>query len=377
MLSSSVCCLLFFLVAVLSIPEPNPEDIHINLHLQGLDKVVSGQEQDLEVQMCDGENCPPKLTWNDYHPLQHHQEYLHYLYREFPHIAQVEKIGVSHENRPILLLKICPNRKCGEKPAIWIDGGIHGREWISPAAVAYLAKELVVRNEAHKRVTNLFDWYLLTVANPDGYSQTFSGHRMWRKNKNPKYAQKCKNSYGVDLNRNFGYFWADNRTNPNNPCSNNYHGEAEFSEPESRAIRDFLLKLRGEIAIFNTVHAAGEKFVIPWGHTDEPFKHEGILTELLKAGRSAMGKHGERFTIGNVKKSYGIVAHGGSVNWAAGVLGLKFPICTELVHKAKHGQTPPANLILTEVEGFVKFSLAIANKAQEILYNRRNIRRRS
>ena len=34
---------------MLSIPEPNPEDIHINLHLQGLDKVVSGQEQDLEV----------------------------------------------------------------------------------------------------------------------------------------------------------------------------------------------------------------------------------------------------------------------------------------------------------------------------------------
>ena len=30
---------------------------------------------------------------------------------------------------------------------------------------------------------------------------------------------------------------------------------------------------------------AGEKLVIPWGHTDEKFKNEDILTELLTAGR--------------------------------------------------------------------------------------------
>ena len=36
---------------------------------------------------------------------------------------------------------------------------------------------MVVRNEEHKKLTSAFDWYLLTVANPDGYVQTFSGHR--------------------------------------------------------------------------------------------------------------------------------------------------------------------------------------------------------
>ena len=30
---------------------------------------------------------------------------------------------------------------------------------------------------------------------------------------------------------------------------------------------------------------SGEKFVIPWGHTDEAFANEDILTELLAAGR--------------------------------------------------------------------------------------------
>ena len=75
--------------------------------------------------------------------------------------------------------------------------------------------------------------------------------------------------------RNFAYFWEDERKEANDPCSINYHGERAFSEPESRAIRvnsfgnycefflnstnnqDFLMKSKGKIAIFNTVHAAG------------------------------------------------------------------------------------------------------------------------
>ena len=47
----------------------------------------------------------------------------------------------------------------------------------------------------------------------------------------------CLVCFFLNLFRNFGYFWADDRADPNEPCSQNYHGEAEFSEPESRAIR--------------------------------------------------------------------------------------------------------------------------------------------
>jgi len=144
---------------------------------------------------------PHNLTWTEYHPLHHHQEYLHYLQKEFPNIVQVENIGITHEERPILLLKICAHRKCGKRPAIWIDGGIHGREWISPAAVSFLANELVVWNKDNKYVTKIFDWYILTVANPDGYARTFSGYREWRKNANPTHAKNCSSKFGVDLNR--------------------------------------------------------------------------------------------------------------------------------------------------------------------------------
>ena len=107
----------------------------------------------------------------------------------------MENIGTTHEKRPILVLNICANRRCGSRPIIWIDSGIHGREWIGPAVVSYLAmvrpgarelesyrkfellQELVENNDEHRRVTSLFDWYILTVANPDGYEETFTSNR--------------------------------------------------------------------------------------------------------------------------------------------------------------------------------------------------------
>ena len=40
-----------------------------------------------------------------------------------------------------------------------------------------LLQELVENNDEHRRVTSLFDWYILTVANPDGYEETFTSNR--------------------------------------------------------------------------------------------------------------------------------------------------------------------------------------------------------
>merc|ERR1712025_1351967 len=36
---------------------------------------------------------------------------------------------------------------CGNKPAVWIDGGIHAREWISLATVTWMLKELVENSQ--------------------------------------------------------------------------------------------------------------------------------------------------------------------------------------------------------------------------------------
>lgn len=57
------------------------------------------------------------------------------------------------------------------KPAIFIDGGIHAREWIAPATVLYMVELLLT---GHKNLLTNIDWYVLPVLNPDGYEFTHS-----------------------------------------------------------------------------------------------------------------------------------------------------------------------------------------------------------
>lgn len=56
---------------------------------------------------------------------------------------------------------------------------------------------------------------------------------MIRKSRN---LSKCKDTFkgGIDLNRNFGYKFAENDVgSSNHPCQGDYRGEKAFSEPET------------------------------------------------------------------------------------------------------------------------------------------------
>ena len=50
---------------------------------------------------------------------------------------KLDTIGTSHEGRPIIVLKLCYEGKCGRKPIYWMDSAIHPREWIGPAVTSY------------------------------------------------------------------------------------------------------------------------------------------------------------------------------------------------------------------------------------------------
>ena len=78
------------------------------------------------------------------------------------------------------VLKLCVGG-CGSKPAIWIDGGIHAREWIAPATVMYMVRELTERLEGQENLIDSLDWYFLPSVNPDGYQFTQDEDRLWRK----------------------------------------------------------------------------------------------------------------------------------------------------------------------------------------------------
>ena len=51
-----------------------------------------------------------------------------------------------------------------------------------------------------------------------------------------------------------------------NPCADNYSGPQGFSEPETRNLRSLLLRLRGRIALYLSMHSYGQFFLYPWGY---------------------------------------------------------------------------------------------------------------
>lgn len=56
-----------------------------------------------------------------------------------------------------------------------IEGGIHAREWISPATVTFIIEQFLTSTDPQVRfVAENIVWHIFPVVNPDGYSYTFT-----------------------------------------------------------------------------------------------------------------------------------------------------------------------------------------------------------
>ena len=92
---------------------------------------------------------------------------------------------ISFKGSDMIIAKVCKG-ECGNKPAMWIDGGIHAREWITPAVTTFHIKELVENcGNYPSNLLDKLDWYILSIHNPDGYAYTRKSYetRFWRKNR--------------------------------------------------------------------------------------------------------------------------------------------------------------------------------------------------
>ena len=96
------------------------------------------------------------MDWTNYHPIEDMHSYMSFLQDKYDFVC-LESIGKSYEGSEMVIAKVCKGG-CGNKPAMWIDGGIHAREWISPATVMWLLKELVENHEAHPDLLESLDW---------------------------------------------------------------------------------------------------------------------------------------------------------------------------------------------------------------------------
>jgi predicted deacylase len=237
------------------------------------------------------------------------------LAQEFPGLARLEQIGESHQGRPITALVI--GQGAGAAPLT--DGGHHPNELEGVASVLYAA-EFVLRHHATNATVRSWvegrELWFVPLVNPDGY-----------------VAQSRFNAAGVNLNRNYDLAWchaaAWNTCLPRpvheaavgagaNPPE--YAGEGPFSEPESRAIRDLVLRLGPRLAFYLTHHTDLHCIFGPWVAPDAgapwpiPPEHQAVLEAVYawtRANTEFGGGDAAWFTGDCVGYNHG----GGSMDW--------------------------------------------------------------
>lgn len=78
----------------------------------------------------------------------------------YPQLVQRESIATSFGGRDVFALKISRGG-FGNKPIIFMDGGMHAREWVSQASIMYLLHRMVEQSAQNPVLLDNVDWIII------------------------------------------------------------------------------------------------------------------------------------------------------------------------------------------------------------------------
>ncbi|XP_049786356.1 carboxypeptidase B-like [Schistocerca cancellata] len=169
----------------------------------------------------------------------------------------------------------------------------------------------------------------------------YDEERLWRKTRSPTSAE-C---VGVDANRNFDFHWMEVGAS-DDPCATTYAGAEVFSEPETRALRDYILANADRIKLYLTFHSYGPLILYPWGYTTEPPEDWETLDTLGRIANAAQVAAGApNYTVGTFAGAM-YAAAGTSADWAKAVGGVALSYTLELPGGGDAGFDPPTSDII-------------------------------
>uniref|UniRef100_A0A7S3V0P9 Peptidase M14 domain-containing protein n=1 Tax=Aplanochytrium stocchinoi TaxID=215587 RepID=A0A7S3V0P9_9STRA len=303
--------------------------------------------------------------------------------------------------------KYVNNENVEKTRGLLLLGGVHAREWLTIVTVLQVAARIVAAYGKVRWVTESIDKATLHVVpflNPDGYVHTWKydfdrdlqllksgGHadkrggtkwgrlapktRLWRDNRRrnlkpmfieeriydetrtlnfveegKKYPRnKYMGSYGVDINRNWGYDGLTWGSAENNPNYIDFQGPVGISEPESIALNEYA-QSRDDINAFLDIHCCSADVRAP-EHSTIPYDEETAerIAKLGKEMTKAISmRHGTKYVYKYRYVERDFTARGTSSGWAYTDMGWEKAYIVELA------------------AGFVTRASWIQNKSDEV-----------
>jgi len=265
----------------------------------------------------------------------------------------------THEGRLVQWVRISdnPNQNESEPEALYTSLH-HAREPLSASQLVFFMWYLLenYQNDPEIRyLVNNTELYFVPCVNPDGYvynnNNSPNGGGMWRKNRR----QNAGGSFGVDLNRNYGYAFAyDNIGSSPTPTSDTYRGTAAFSEPETRNIKLFCEQHDFKLSL--NYHSYGNLLVYPWAHNSAATPDSAYFLEYA----AFMTKENHYLTGSNMS-TVGYNTNGDADDWFYGEQTSKNKILSMTPEAGgdQFGFYPPASEIVNLCKKLIHQNLAL------------------
>lgn len=253
-----------------------------------------------------------------YQEMLDHLDNMHELYGDL--VSEKEPIAgfTTEDGNVIYRVKISDNPDIEEsgEPQILFTALHHAREPASLSQLIFFMYYLLENYETDPNIAYLLqntEIQLIPCLNPDGYRWNEltnpNGGGMWRKNRR----DNDDDTYGVDLNRNYGYLWGyDDFGSSGNTNNGTYRGPEAFSEPETSAVKDFCESQNFQIAL--NYHSSGNLLIYPWGFVES---YETPDSTLFRAFAKEMTKE-NNFVWGTGDQTVGYLTNGVSDDWMYG-----------------------------------------------------------
>lgn len=299
--------------------------INFEIKIKDLQELIDSQEKSSPKGILDGD-----YDYNKYHDYDEINQWTFDMAAQNPGVISRSVLGESFEKRDIPMLTISRNLN---NPAILVDCGFHAREWISPAFCQCYVNSLI-----NDDILNSLTVYVIPVVNVDGYAYSWSNDRMWRKTRSTNNI--C---IGVDPNRNCDIGFTGEGSS-SQPCSDVYRGPHAESEPEVKALTQFMRDNVNNLFAYITFHAYGQMILYPFSYTEEMAATADVLDKYaVQAKNAILEPYRTRYIYGPGATTI-YIASGGSDDYAY-VTGIKLSYTVELRDKGVNGFILPESQI--------------------------------